>query len=436
MRMYDIIKDKRDKKVLTKEQIEFFIKGYTSGDIPDYQVSALLMAIFINGMTREETITLTTAIAHSGDMVDLSCIKGIKADKHSTGGVGDKTTLIVAPIVASCGVKVAKMSGRGLGHTGGTIDKLEAIEGYRTSVSEEEFINITNKVGVSIIGQTGNLAPADKKIYALRDVTATVECMPLIVSSIMGKKLAVGADCIVLDVKTGSGSFNKTKKEAFDMAKAMVEVGKGAGKEITALITDMDIPLGYAIGNSLEVIEAVEVLKGRGPKDLKTVCVALAADMIHLAGKGDLEKCKELVNNVINNGSAFEKFVDMVKAHGGNTDVLTDTGLFKKAKFNRIITSKECGYIAKTDTEKLGIASLLLGAGRTKKEDSIDYQAGIALKKKTGNFVNLGEPIAIFYANDEKLFEQAEQVFMEALSYSKKSIRKEELIIGRISTKD
>jgi pyrimidine-nucleoside phosphorylase len=436
MRVYDIIRNKREKKELSKEEIEFFIKGYTSGEVPDYQASALLMAIFINGMTNEETIALTMAIAHSGDMVDLSLIDGVKADKHSTGGVGDKTTLIVAPIVASCGVKVAKMSGRGLGHTGGTIDKLESIDGYRTVISQEEFVNITNKVGVSIIGQSGNLAPADKKLYALRDVTATIESLPLIVSSIMGKKLAVGADCIVLDVKTGSGSFNKTKEQAIEMAKAMVEVGKGAGKQVAALITDMDIPLGFAIGNSLEVIEAVDVLSGNGPDDLKKISIELAASMLNLAGKGSYQECIAMANNAIKNRSAYNKFIEMVDAHGGNTDVIKNTALFKQAKYKKEILSKQSGYISHTNTEKLGVTSLLLGAGRFKKEDSIDYKAGIMLKKKTCDYVNVGDVLAIFYTDNEMLISVAEKEFYGALTYSENKVAKQNIIIGKISTKD
>lgn len=436
MRMYDIIRNKRDGKTLTKEEIEFFINGYTKGEIPDYQASALLMAIYLKGMTTEETVTLTMTMAHSGDMIDLSPIKGIKADKHSTGGVGDKTTLIVAPIVAACGIKVAKMSGRGLGHTGGTIDKLEAIDGYRTALSREEFIAVTNKTGLSIIGQSGNLDPADKKLYALRDVTATVESLPLIVSSIMGKKLAVGADCIVLDVKTGSGSFNKTIEQAMEMAKVMVSVGKGAGKQITALVTDMDIPLGYAIGNSLEVIEAVDTLRGYGPSDLKEVCLALAADMIYLSSNGTLNGSYGRAKQALEDGSAFKKFVELVDAQGGNSALIKDTSLFAKTKYEKVILSKESGYIARTDTEKLGVASLLLGAGRIKKEDSIDYHAGIMLKKKTGDYVKVNEPLAVFYTNEEYRIDNAAKEFYEAFTFSNKPLAANKLIIGRISTKD
>lgn len=435
MRMYDIIRNKRDGKKLSKEEIDFFIEGATSGFIPDYQISALLMAIFINGMDREETLNLTMAIARSGETVDLSGIDGIKADKHSTGGVGDKTSLIVAPIVASFGVKVAKMSGRGLGHTGGTIDKLESIEGYRTSVSENEFIEIANKTGCSIIGQSANLAPADKKLYALRDVTATVDCLPLIVSSIMGKKLAVGADVIVLDVKTGSGAFLKTLDETVKLAEAMVAVGKDAGKRITGLITDMDIPLGYAVGNSIEVIEAIETLKGNGPADLVEVCVALSAEMLYLADLGTQSDCYGMANQALQNGSAYNKFIEMVETHGGTIECVKDTSLFRRARFEKEVLSTEDGYIGSMDTEKLGVASLLLGAGRLKKEDPINHAAGIILKKKTGDYVKREEAIAMLYADDETLFESAERELNAAIKYSAEKPVKRDLILGRISSR-
>lgn len=433
MRMYDIIRNKRDGKKLSKEEIDFFVSQVTQGTIPDYQISALLMAIFINGMDKEETLNLTLAMAHSGDTIDLSEIKGIKVDKHSTGGVGDKTTLIVAPIVASLGVKMAKMSGRGLGHTGGTVDKLEAINGYRTSLSEKEFIDITNKTGCSIIGQSAHLAPADKKLYALRDVTATVDCLPLIVSSIMSKKLAVGADVIVLDVKTGSGAFLKSLEETVALAEAMVAVGKGAGKKITALITNMDVPLGHAIGNSLEVIEAIETLQGRGPEDLTNVCIALSSEILYLCALGSQNECYSMAKKAIYDGSAYKKFLEIVEAQGGDTKQIKDTSLFKKAKYAKKILSKEDGYIKSMDTERLGVTSLYLGAGRQKKEDSIDYSAGIILKKKTGDYVNVGECLAEFFTSDDSLFEKAEQEFYPSFIYSKEKIIKKELILGRIS---
>jgi pyrimidine-nucleoside phosphorylase len=430
--MYDIIKTKRDGYKLSKKEIDFFIRGVTQDTIPDYQISALMMAIFINGMDNEETLNLTMAIANSGDTVDLSSIDGIKADKHSTGGVGDKTTLIVVPIVASFGVKVAKMSGKGLGHTGGTIDKLESIKGYKTSLSDKKFMDIANSVGCSIIGQSAHLAPADKRLYALRDVTATVDCLPLIVSSIMGKKLAIGADVIVLDVKTGSGAFMKTFEDTKQMAEAMVAVGKGAGKKISALITNMDMPLGYAIGNSLEVIEAVEVLRGYGPKDLKEVCIALAAEMLYLSSLGTPNECIGMANQALQDGTAYKKFVKMVNAHGGNTKYIKDTSLFEKAKYSKVILSTQDGYLT-MNTEKLGVASLILGAGRIKKEDDIDLTAGIILYKKTQDYVKVGDTLAVFYTNDESLFKNAEQEFYSSLTFALDKATTQDLILARIS---
>jgi pyrimidine-nucleoside phosphorylase len=432
MRIYDIIKKKRDGHSLSKEEIDFFVKGYTVGDIPDYQMSALLMAVFLRGMTHEETVALTMAMARSGETVDLSAVDGPKADKHSTGGVGDKTTLIVAPIVAACGVKVAKMSGKGLGHTGGTVDKLESIEGYKTSISRERFIEIANKVGLSVIGQSGNLAPADKKIYALRDVTATVESLPLIVSSIMSKKIAVGADCIALDVKAGSGSFCKTREEAANLAKELVAVGKGAGKSVCALITDMDIPLGYAIGNSLEVIEALEVLSGGGPRDLQEVSLALAASMLQLALKNSYEACLAVAQEAIRSGKAKERLLAMVKEHGGRTDILANIGLFPRAAYTTEIRSAQEGYITHMNTESLGVASLLLGAGRIKKEDSIDYLAGITLCKKTGDYVRQGDVLAILHASDPVKFREAQATFIHALDFGTCRPVPAPLIIDRI----
>lgn len=436
MRMYDIIKKKRDGKVLSEKEIAFFVDGYTSNEIPDYQASALLMAIYLKGMTKEETVALTMSMAHSGDMIDLSGIVGLKADKHSTGGVGDKTTLIVAPIVAACGVKVAKMSGKGLGHTGGTIDKLDSIKGYQSDITEKRFIEITNKIGLSIIGQSGNLAPADKKIYALRDVTATVDSLPLIVSSIMSKKIAVGADCIVLDVKAGSGSFCKTKYEANNLAKALVSVGKGAGKAVTAIITNMDIPLGKAVGNSLEVIEAMEVLAGYGEEDLREVSLELAANMLYLTKKGDMDTCHKMAVEALESGAAKKIFIDMIKAQGGNTDMLEDCELFPKTKYKKEINSQTKGIITKMDTEKIGIASVLLGAGRLKKEDTIDYAAGLLINKKTGDAVEKGEVLVTMFAEKEKMFENAEKVYLEGIKISKDKKEQLPLILGRISSLD
>ncbi len=432
MRMYDIIKQKRDGGKLTKEQIDFFVKGYTAGDIPDYQAAAFCMAVYYKGMDDEETANLTLAISRSGDTVDLSGINGIKVDKHSTGGVGDKTSLIIAPIVASYGVKVAKMSGRGLGHTGGTIDKLESIDGFRTSVDKEEFFRIVNEVGVSIIGQSGNLAPADKKLYALRDVTATVDSLPLIVSSIMGKKLAAGADCILLDVKTGSGGFMKTLEDSTKLAKSMVEIGHLAGKRVIALITDMDVPLGKAIGNSLEVIEAVQTLQGHGPADLTEICIDIAANMLYMAGLGSVEECEGLAKKAIADGSAFETLVKMVKAQGGDERLLKNTDLFKKASVRYEVKVPTTGYIKHVDTESYGMASLVLGAGRAKKEDGIDYSAGIMLEKKTGDFVTEGDVLAVLFTNKPQSVAEAEAKILAATEISAEPIDKKPIILGRI----
>ncbi|CCY03927.1 MAG: pyrimidine-nucleoside phosphorylase [Eubacteriales bacterium] len=432
MRMYDIIKNKRDGGKLSKEEIDFFVKGYTAGEIPDYQASALCMAIYFRGMDDEETTNLTLAIAASGDKVDLSGINGVKVDKHSTGGVGDKTSLIIAPIVASYGVKVAKMSGRGLGHTGGTIDKLEAIDGYQTSIDKKEFFRIVNEVGVSIIGQSGNLAPADKKLYALRDVTATVDSLPLIVSSIMGKKLAAGADCILLDVKTGSGGFMKTLEDSTKLAKSMVEIGHLAGKKVIALITDMDVPLGKAIGNSLEVIEAVETLKGEGPEDLTEICIDIAANMLYMAGKGTVKECEALAKKAIADGSALQTLVKMVHAQGGNEKLLLDTSLFKKAAYDYEVKAPKTGYIEHVDTESYGMASLALGAGRAKKEDPIDYSAGITLEKKTGDFVKEGDVIAVLHTNKPESVKEAEERILKATEISSEPVEKKPIILGRI----
>lgn len=432
MRMYDIIKKKRDGGTLTKEEIEFFISGYVSGDIPDYQASALLMAIYFRGMNVDETTCLTLAITNSGDKVDLSGIKGFKADKHSTGGVGDKTTLIVAPIVASAGVKVAKMSGRGLGHTGGTVDKLESIPGYETSISRERFFEIVNTVGCSVIGQSGELAPADKKLYALRDVTATVDKRPLIASSIMGKKLASGADGIVLDVKVGSGAFNKTFDEGLALAKIMVNIGNKAGKITRAVITNMDKPLGYAVGNAIEVKEAVEILKGNGDKELKEICIELASNMLYIAGRGSLENCKKIATAKLENGDAFETFKAMVQAHGGDTSYVDDPEKFPLGKFSRDVKADKSGYIVNMDCEKYGLTSLSLGAGRNKKEDNIDFAAGLAVRKKTGDFVEVGDVLATLYTSDESKLDAAEEILKSALSFGDVKPPEVPIILGRV----
>lgn len=433
MRMYDIIVKKRNGEVLNPDEISFFIDGYTNGKIPDYQASALLMAIYLNGMNEAETVALTRCMARSGDMVDLSAIDGIKADKHSTGGVGDKTTLVVAPIVAACGVKVAKMSGRGLGHTGGTIDKLESIQGFRTSIGRSEFFNIVNKAGLSVIGQSGNLAPADKKIYALRDVTGTVENISLIASSIMSKKLASGADCIMLDVKTGSGAFMKNTEDSIRLAEAMVKIGESAGRRTAALITNMDRPLGHAIGNSLEVIEAIETLEGHGPADLEEICIALASGMLNLSGLGSLEQCTVLAKKAVESGAAIEKLRLMVEMQGGDPAYIGDTSRFAAAAYKLEVRADRSGYIAHINTEKCGIASMLLGAGRETKDSAIDYSAGIVLNAKTGDFVNTGDTTAVLYTNNESAFRDAKTVLMDSMDLSEKKPEGQPLLYARVT---
>lgn len=433
MRMYDILAKKRDGGILTDEQIQFFIDGYVSGAIPDYQASALLMAIFLKGMTPHETAALTRSMAQSGDLVDLSSIDGIKVDKHSTGGVGDKTTLIVAPVVASLGVRVAKMSGRGLGHTGGTVDKLESIPGFRTTLDREAFFDVVRRVGVSVIGQSGNLAPADKKLYALRDVTATVNSIPLIASSIMSKKIAAGSDRILLDVKTGSGAFMKTLEDSIALAKEMVSIGEHVGRRTVALITDMDRPLGCAIGNALEVREACETLQGRGPADLTEVCIELAANMLWLAEKGELAQCRSLARQQIANGEAFAKLKEMVQAQGGDTSVLDDPEKFAPPNVCYEVLAQREGFLYAMDTEKCGIASVELGAGREKKEDPIDYSAGIVLRKKVGDFVRKGEVLASFYSSEESKCRTAEQTFTQALRIQDARPEQTALIHARVT---
>lgn len=435
MRMYDIIEKKKLGKPLEKEEIEFFVNGYVAGEIPDYQVSALLMAICFQGMTEKETADLTVCMANSGETADFSTIPGIKVDKHSTGGVGDKTTLIVSPIVASFGVPVAKMSGRGLGHTGGTIDKMESIPGMQLSIGRERFLEIVRKVGFSVIGQSGNLVPADKKLYALRDVTATVDSIPLIASSIMSKKIAAGSDCILLDVKTGSGAFMKTVDDSIKLAQAMVSIGENVGRKTIALITDMDQPLGMAIGNSLEIAEVCQTLRGNGPKDLTGICVELAANMLYLARKGELPSCRKMAQNSISDGSAFAKLKEMTVAQGGDVSVLDDPGKFQKANVQLDIAASKSGYLYAINTEQCGIASMELGAGREKKEDKIDYSAGIVMLKKTGDYVNAGEPFAVLHSASEELCRTAERTFLRAVDIRSEKPSQRPLIFARV-TKD
>lgn len=432
MRMYDIIQKKRNGHALCEEEIRFMIEGYTHETIPDYQMSAMLMAIYFKGMNNKEIAALTTCMAASGDQVDLSAIEGIKVDKHSTGGVGDKTTLIIVPIVAACGGKIAKMSGRGLGHTGGTVDKLESIPGFQTSLSMQEFFDAVNKNGLSVIGQTGNLAPADKKLYALRDVTATVDSIPLIASSIMSKKLAAGSDRILLDVTTGSGAFMKTIDEAVKLAETMVEIGEASGRKTAALITNMDIPLGFSIGNSLEIIEAVHTLQGKGADDLTEVCLQLAANMLYLSEKGTLEKCRSMARQAINDGSALQKLADMAEAQGGDRRFILEPTRFKKAPYRLEVKAGQNGYITSMNAERCGIASVVLGAGRETKESSIDFSAGILMKKKTGDAVRPGDVVAVLYTSDEKKLPEASRLYREALAIGPEKPALPPLVFARV----
>ena len=432
MRAYDLIAKKRDGGAMTREELEFLIGGYVDGSIPDYQMAAWMMAVYLKGMTAQEVAQLTDVMAHSGDMVDLSPIAGIKVDKHSTGGVGDKTTLVITPIVAACGVKIAKMSGRGLGHTGGTVDKMESVPGTRMNLNQVEFFDQVNRIGIAVTGQSGALAPADKKMYALRDVTATVESIPLIASSIMSKKLAAGSDAILLDVTTGTGAFMKTVEDSITLARTMVDIGTRNGRKMAALITDMDTPLGHAIGNSLEVAESMEVLKGRGPADLKEVCLQLAANMLALAGRGNLSQCLAMAQAVIDDGSAFVLCKEMFAAQGGDVRVLDDYSLFPQAAASRDVLAEEDGYIQSCDTEKIGKASVLLGAGRNTKEDVLDLSAGIILHKKTGDFVHRGDAICTLYGKAET-FAAASQMFAGGLVLGSEKPAPKPLIYARVT---
>lgn len=431
MRMVDIIEKKRDGGKLTKEEIDFFVNGYVRGDIPDYQASALLMAIYFRHMDYDETLNLTLAMENSGDKLDLSAINGIKVDKHSTGGVGDKTSLVLAPMVAALGGKVAKMSGRGLGHTGGTIDKLESIPGFNTSLSEEAFVKQVNDIGIAITGQTGNLAPADKKIYALRDVTATVENISLIASSIMSKKLASGADAIVLDVKTGSGAFMKNEADAVSLANEMVRIGKGAGRNVTALITDMDQPLGYAVGNALEVIEAINTLKGEGPEDLTNLVLNLGTYMV-LAARDDLDKetVRKELERVMRDGSALDKMAEFVKAQGGDPDAVYNTDKLKVSDTITEVCADSDGYVQSIQSELIGKASMILGGGRAAKDDVIDLSVGVVLSKKIGDKVNKGDVIARIYCDNADRTKEAETMVKDAYTFSQKYVEKNVLIKG------
>lgn len=415
MRMYDIIQHKRDNKELSGEEIQFFVEEYTAGNIPDYQAAALAMAIFFNGMTPEETAALTLAMAHSGDVMDLSPIKGVKVDKHSTGGVGDKTSIVLGPMVAALGVPVAKMSGRGLGHTGGTIDKLESFPGFQTGIPEQEFFDNVNRIGIAIAGQTGNLAPADKKLYALRDVTATVESIPLIASSIMSKKIAAGADVIVLDVKVGSGAFMKDEESAVKLADTMVRIGDNVGKKTMAVVSDMDEPLGYAVGNALEVKEAIDTLAGNGPQDLYELCLELGSHMV--AGAGKAQNCaeaKEMLAGTIKDGSALRKLAELVEAQGGNPEAVYDTELLPKASIEYEYRADTKGYVSRIVCDIVGTSAMVLGGGRENKDSVIDLSVGIVLEAKKGAYVHKGDVLARFYANDENKLSDAVKRFADA----------------------
>lgn len=429
MRMYDIIMKKRNGEKLTPEEIGFFVTGYTRGDIPDYQVSALMMAVYFQGMDEEETLALTMAMAHSGDMLDLSAIEGVKVDKHSTGGVGDKTSLALAPMVAACGVRIAKMSGRGLGHTGGTIDKLESFAGFSTDISREHFIRQVNEIGISIMGQTADLAPADKKLYALRDVTATVDNMSLIASSIMSKKLAAGADAIVLDVKTGSGAFMKTLDDSLALAREMVRIGNGAGRRTMAVVSDMDQPLGRAVGNALEVKEAIDTLRGQGPEDFMELCMTLGSRMLIVGGRaGDEREARDMLERAVASGAALDKLAALVKAQGGDPAAVYDTDLLPAAVHVEPIRACTDGYIRHIQCDEIGVCSLLLGGGRETKDSRIDLSVGLVLTAKVGDYVKAGEPLAYIHYNDPVRAEAAIERFHRAYTLEREPVRAPRLI--------
>lgn len=415
MRMYDLIMKKRNGGTLSHEEIRFMISRYTEGQLPDYQMSAMMMAIYFQGMNEEETLNLTMEMAQSGEMLDLSSIHGIKVDKHSTGGVGDKTSLALAPMVAACGIPVAKMSGRGLGHTGGTIDKLESFPGFSTSISSRQFIDQVNKIGIAIMGQTSDLAPADKKLYALRDVTATVDNMSLIASSIMSKKLASGADAIILDVKTGSGAFMKKEEDSFALAREMVRIGKGAGRHTAAVISDMDQPLGFAVGNALEVREAIYTLMGKGPKDFTELCFTLGAEMIIAGGRADsVEAAKEMLAGKIENGEALTKLAEFVKAQHGDDAYVYEPDRLPAAGIVKEVKAENDGWITHIDCDEVGICSLILGGGRETKESEIDLSVGLVLSKKVGDAVKTGDTLVKIYGNDENKIKEAAEKYRKA----------------------
>lgn len=433
MRMYDIIMKKRDGGELSQEEIRYFTEGYTRGEIPDYQMSALMMAVYFQGMNEKETLALTWSMAHSGEMLDLSGIPGIKVDKHSTGGVGDKTSLALAPMVAACGIPVAKMSGRGLGHTGGTIDKLESFPGFTTELTREQFIENVRRIGIAIMGQTADLAPADKKLYGLRDVTATVDNMSLIASSIMSKKLAAGADAIVLDVKTGSGAFMKKEKDAFALAEEMVQIGNNAGRRTIAVVSDMDQPLGYAVGNALEVREAIDTLQGHGPEDFLELCLTLGSQMLIAAGvTADEKEARSRMERTIEEGTALARLADFVEAQGGQRAAVYQPELLPAAELAEPVLSTQEGYVTGIACDEIGICSLLLGGGRETKESVIDLSVGLILHKKKGDYVQRGEALATIHANDAQKAKQAKERFLAAYTFGKEAPVREPFIKGII----
>lgn len=438
MRMYDLIMKKRDGGVLTKEEIDYFIEGYTKGLIPDYQASALLMAIYFKKMSYDETLNLTLAMSESGDKLDLSGISGIKADKHSTGGVGDKTSLVLAPMIAACGVKMAKMSGRGLGHTGGTIDKLESFPGFSTALSEEAFISNVNNIGFAITGQTGNLAPADKKLYALRDVTATVDNISLIASSIMSKKLAAGAELIVLDVKSGSGAFMKNEKDALLLAEEMVKIGNGAGRNTIAVVSDMNQPLGHAVGNAIEVKEAIMTLKGEGPDDLYNLCICLGVNILMAAKRAaTAEEAQNMLEDAVKSGAALKKFAEFVEAQGSKQKYVYDyENSLPKCSEEVEVKSSEQGFVSLIKSDEIGKASMILGGGRQTKDDKIDLSVGLEVYKKIGDYVNKGDVIAKIFSNNQKKTQEAERIITAAYEFSENKVLPQKLIKRVITAKD
>jgi pyrimidine-nucleoside phosphorylase len=433
MRMYDIILKKREGLELTSEEIRYFINGYNSGGIQDYQASALLMAIYFQGLNERETADLTMAICDSGERADLTAIPGIKVDKHSTGGVGDKTTLVLVPLVAAAGVPVAKMSGRGLGHTGGTVDKLESIPGFKVALEPAQFIDQVRKIGAAVVAQTGHLAPADKKLYALRDVTATVDSIPLIASSVMSKKIASGADAIVLDVKVGSGAFMRDKQSALKLARAMVDIGSRVGRRTVAVVTDMDQPLGFSIGNALEVKEAIDTLKGHGPEDLLEICLELGATMLLLSGKAkSVKDGKKKLLDLLKNGEALNKFMEFVSAQGGDPRVAREDGLLPEAKLTEAVPAPSSGYIRAINAENIGRSAMLLGAGRENKESRIDLSVGIVLNKKVGDPVKSGETLAVAHMNSTERLEQVKELIQSAYQFDEVKPEAARLVLGTV----